>query len=383
MIKKCLICNKIFNKRTNKKYCSPKCREHARYLRRKDNFNYKHRKKINSRKYELKLKEKNKIKRENFISQKIREMQTLSAAMGGKCIDNRYINAFHKLKWKCKNGHIWFARLSCIKDGCWCPYCANVKKKTINDMHKLAAKKEGTCLSEKYTNMITKLNWRCKNGHSWDALPSSISSGSWCPICSQGISERICRGFFEKIFKVKFNIGKYKWLLSPKKAPMQLDGYNKKLKLAFEYQGIQHYKLNGIRYTKQNLNYQKQCDQIKRDQCKEKRITLIEVPYTIKYNDMEKYILNEYYKNTNIKIPYKNIDYLQFDTYSIDKIKEMQEIAASKGGKCLSKIYINNYTPLKWICKNKHIWNTTAHHIRRGTWCPICYKSKRFKYWRN
>ena len=155
------------------------------------------------------------------------------------------------------------------------------------------------------------------------------------------------------------------------------DGYNKNLNLAFEYQGIQHYKLNGIRYNKKGLDYQQQCDQIKRDKCKEKAITLIEVPYTVKYENMEKYILNKYFKATRIKIPFKNINYQKFNVYSINKIKEMQDIAKSKSGQCLSKIYINNYTPIQWKCKNNHKWKATAHSIRNGSWCLECAGHKK------
>jgi hypothetical protein len=373
---KCKNCNIKIEKVTNKKFCSPKCREHVRYLKRKDNSNYRIRQKIRSQKYELKTKKQIKLNKNESNNKRLRDMQALAKSRGGKCLSDKYINSHTKSAWECKEKHIWRALFSSIKDGSWCPYCAKVKKRTIEEMRELAISRGGKCLSKTYTNMLTKLEWECENQHIWFALPHSVIGGSWCPICSQGISERICRSFFEKIFNAKFHIGKYKWLLSPKNANMQLDGYNKKLKLAFEYQGIQHYKLNGIRFNKKDLDYQQQCDQIKRDTCKLKDITLIEVPYTIKYEDMEKFIIDKYYKLTGINIPFKNINYKEFNVYSIDKIKEMQDIAKSHGGECLSKIYINNYTSLKWRCGIKHIWYTTAHHIRRGSWCPTCARIK-------
>jgi len=42
-------------------------------------------------------------------------------------------------------------------------------------------------------------------------------------------------------------------------------------------------------------------------------------------------------------------------------IKEMQEIAESRGGKCLSKEYVNNYTKLKWQCDEGHTWKATPN----------------------
>lgn len=373
---KCKNCNIKIEKVTNKKFCSAKCREHARYLKRKDTSNYKIKQKIRSQKYGLKTKERKKVNRVKFNDKRLQDMRTLAESRGGKCLSDKYINSHTKSTWECKEKHVWNALFSSLRDGCWCPYCAKVKKRTIEEMRELAISRGGKCLSKTYTNMLTKLEWECENQHIWFALPHSIIGGSWCPICSQGISERICRSFFEKIFNTNFSTGFYNWLISPKKSKLQLDGYNKKLNLAFEYQGIQHYKLNGIRYNKQELDYQQQCDQIKRDTCKEKRITLIEVPYTIKYEDMEKFIIDKYFISTGIKILFKNIDYKKFNVYSTDKLKEMQDIAKSHRGECLSKIYINNYTPLKWRCEKRHIWYATAHHIRRGTWCNICVRQK-------
>ena len=53
-------------------------------------------------------------------------------------------------------------------------------------------------------------------------------------------------------------------------------------------------------------------------------------------------------------------------------IEEMQEIAKSRGGKCLSKEYVNNYNKLKWQCAKGHIWEAVPYNVKRGCWCLIC-----------
>ncbi len=58
--------------------------------------------------------------------------------------------------------------------------------------------------------------------------------------------------------------------------------------------------------------------------------------------------------------------------YAKGSIKEMQEIAIKRKGKCLSTNYINNKTPLKWQCKEGHEWFATPPSIKRGTWCLKC-----------
>ena len=54
-------------------------------------------------------------------------------------------------------------------------------------------------------------------------------------------------------------------------------------------------------------------------------------------------------------------------------IADMQEFAARKGGRCLSKKYVNRYVKLTWQCKMKHMWKTSPCSITRGRWCPECY----------
>ena len=53
-------------------------------------------------------------------------------------------------------------------------------------------------------------------------------------------------------------------------------------------------------------------------------------------------------------------------------IEQMQEIARERGGKCLSKIYMNAYSKLTWQCKEGHQWEAVPGEIKRGRWCPAC-----------
>lgn len=60
-------------------------------------------------------------------------------------------------------------------------------------------------------------------------------------------------------------------------------------------------------------------------------------------------------------------------------IEDMQQLAKSRGGKCLSKFYINNHSMYIWQCSKEHIWEMLPLSIRRGSWCPICNKKQ--PYW--
>lgn len=53
-------------------------------------------------------------------------------------------------------------------------------------------------------------------------------------------------------------------------------------------------------------------------------------------------------------------------------IEEMQRIAQSRGGECLSPQYMGKRTHLIWRCHDRHTWRARPMSIRAGTWCPEC-----------
>ena len=114
----------------------------------------------------------------------ISEMQEIAKKKGGQCLSERYINGHTNLTWQCKKGHQWDATPANVKRGSWCPACAGSKRGTIKKMREIAEEHGGQCLSLEYINSITKLTWRCKKGHQWDATPHSLHEGHWCPVCA-------------------------------------------------------------------------------------------------------------------------------------------------------------------------------------------------------
>jgi len=55
---------------------------------------------------------------------------------------------------------------------------------TIEEIHEVAAKRGGKCLSKTYKNTRVKLLWQCKYGHRWKSSYKVVGSGSWCPKCA-------------------------------------------------------------------------------------------------------------------------------------------------------------------------------------------------------
>ena len=49
-----------------------------------------------------------------------------------------------------------------------------------------------------------------------------------------------------------------------------------------------------------------------------------------------------------------------------------KKIAAEHNGRCLSEAYTNRHQKLFWECSDGHRWEATSDSVSRGTWCPYC-----------
>jgi len=107
--------------------------------------------------------------------------------------------------------------------------------------------------------------------------------------------ELACKEAAQRIFRKKFIKVRPDYLRNEETGHnLELDVFNEEIGLAIEYSGQQHYKY--IPYF--HKNYEAYLKQVKRDEmkerkCKEKGIKLIVVPYTVKIEDIEDFILQE------------------------------------------------------------------------------------------
>jgi len=110
-----------------------------------------------------------------------------------------------------------------------------------------------------------------------------------------------CRNVLEDMFRRPFKKYRPDFLNNPVTGGsfnMELDCYNPELKLAVEYSGKQHYEyVPYFHKNKEAFLNQKYRDELKRRMCKDNMITLIEVPYTVKIQDIRGYLTNKLLKN--------------------------------------------------------------------------------------
>lgn len=248
----------------------------------------------------------------------IEKMKQKALENEGQCVSTEYKNNSTPLHFKCANGHDFYSKPMNIAAGTWCPECNSSKKGTIEEMQQLAINRGGKCLSSVYVDTHSKLEFICRKGHHFEKIPRDIRNNRWCTTCRNYTGERLTNELFKSIFKDDFRKVKPSWLLNDRGNRMELDGYNEKLKLAFEYQGEQHYEfVPHYHKTLEKLEIRKKDDELKLTLCQEHGIILIQVPYTVAFNELQNFIETEFEKLSGIKPPItQRLDYKRLNIYN-------------------------------------------------------------------
>jgi len=236
----------------------------------------------------------------------LEECQGLAISRGGKCLSTEYINAHISMEWKCEKNHTWFANINNVKHAnTWCPTCSGHDKLTLEECQELAISREGECLSTEYINNQTHMKWKCKEGHTWFAVFNSVKQGySWCPYCSKSRSEKLCREILEEYTGLPFASIRPDWLKNGVSGHnLELDGFCEDLRLAFEYQGKQHYEyIPHFHRNEGDFERQQERDKLKLELCKKHNIDVLIIPHTLSYqneNELRIFIKEELIKCLN------------------------------------------------------------------------------------
>jgi hypothetical protein len=261
---------------------------------------------------------------ENVLDPKVlHELRHIANQRGGECLSRRYVNTLSRLQWRCALGHQRHATLaSIIRTNTWCPVCAGNRKLKLKDLSRIARERGGKCLSRKYFNAHTPLQWECKSGHRWKAAAEQVKAGlhrkgTWCPRC---YDERRC-------FRPKATIEDMRNLASIRGGTCGSDCYSGSLEQLL------------WRCAKGHQWYA--------------------VPGRIKRGSWCPVCAG------NQKL----------------KLKDYRRLAASNGGKCLSMKYKNNDAKLRWRCaKGPRMACHGIKHQARDLVCKVRarHKERRF-----
>lgn len=230
-----------------------------------------------------------------------------------------------KVKWICKNGHRFQARVFNRFQGAGCRYCA---KKVVTPEYNLKViysdiakdwdyKRNYPLRPEKVMpHSRVVVYWDCEFGHKKRASVGNRVNGNGCAACKKIVASK------------DHNLAKYSPFL-----------------------------VNEWDYDK---NYP---------------LTPYDVaPFSDKkvawkcYGKKHEWVATISDRSRGSKCP-------QCTPHSRNKIitiEDIQILAKKKGGECLSEKYVSRNSKLQWKCKEGHIWETSLTYVKSGSWCRIC-----------
>jgi len=117
----------------------------------------------------------------------IEDARALAELKGGKCLSTKYRNNISKLEWECSSGHQWNSSYASMTKN-WCKKCSIDKKKliVIKQIEKFCFTYGIICVdTAKYKTRTQILKWKCHNGHEWKThWASARASKLGCPKCN-------------------------------------------------------------------------------------------------------------------------------------------------------------------------------------------------------
>ena len=307
-----------------------------------------------------------------------------------------YINQRTPVSLKClKHNKVITKEPQVFLRGHGCDLCAkedstaNLSVRTLNEINNFVSKLNGKCLSKTYLNNESKLDFECNAGHkflkSWSEVKNSLR---WCPKCSPNrlIGETIARLMLEHLLKIKLPS-----LYIKQMDGLQLDGYNEPQKIAFEYQGYQHF-TDKSHFHQSNKRFEEQLkrDQYKKALCKQYGIALIEI---FEFKTIRSGRIQLFFEQVKEKLRELNIRYYN-EPFELDLIElyqgrksELYKLAKEVVEKNNGKIqeFIGSESKHTYFCEKGHeIKNRILGVIiKANASCPLCESERRFEELKN
>jgi len=233
----------------------------------------------------------------------------------GQCLSDYYVNAFHPMQWRCKEGHTFEATMvqtrGRMQRKTFCPTCIDKghKRRFYRRLEVMAHLHDGLVISKAYTHSRTPMRFQSIDDHQWSTPPENILRGHWCRSCSDESRRHT------------------------------IDDMHK---LAVE----RNYKCLSTEYYAWDIPLTWECD---------KGHIYESAPRSFRLNGCKRCAYDR----------------------RLYTLEDLQQVAADNKGKCLSKTYLGSKNTQLWECANGHQWETTFKVILSGSWCRHCANLRR------
>ena len=181
-----------------------------------------------------------------------------------------------------------------------CNKCSNTYRRNNDEFIELAKKVHNNKYSYENTNFVnmrTPVTISCPKHGEFLQGPSPHLKGQGCPVCNESSGELFIYNLLknnsvdfkrEKKFQDCFHKSE-----TGRCTPLEFDFYIPTMNTCIEYDGKQHFEPIAYYGGEEGFKKSVKRDKIKNQYCKKNGIKLIRIPYTMKKEEIEPYILKE------------------------------------------------------------------------------------------
>jgi hypothetical protein len=185
----------------------------------------------------------------------------------------------------------------------------------LDELRQIARSRGGECLSRVFRGVMEKHEFRCARGHAWLAIAANVKARTWCPKCKP---ETIAR------------------------ATRDPNGLARMKEVAVQRGGV----FLSDAYTSVNDRYRWRCAK------------------GHEWETTPSDVLKGTWCPKCAKVARR------------DTLETMRQIAAERGGQCLSDAYVHQHAKLLWRCAKGHEWWARPGNVKNGrSWCPTCSRT--------
>lgn len=309
-------------------------------------------------------------------SRTLADLRKAAGAHKGRCLSRAYAGMNEAHEWRCAKGHVFEMRaLAVVKNGAWCRTCSGQRPHTLESMQALAKQRGGKCLSKRYESVDKKLRWQCAAGHVWESIPYLVLGGAWCPACRSG------------------RLPPAQMLAQMRKTARQrggkclADGYVR-AKHPYEWQcGKGHHwtrDWDGIQsgawcpLCRGHLPPEEALAQL-RAIAKQRGGVCVSKRYVDSTSELQWRCSEGHRWRTSASNVRSGRWCAKCAGIAPVTLREAQQLARSRGGKCLAKQLNNSSESVRWRCEDGHIWSAPVSRVKNAnSWCPECARKPRY-----
>lgn len=241
------------------------------------------------------------------------------------------------------------------------------RQATLSKLREVAERRGGQLLSRTYLGAASKLLWQCHQGHRWHALPSSVlkpgtdAKGTWCPQCA-----RVVPLTLEELGHIAASRGGE--CLSARyensHAPMRW-----RCKHGHEWEQT-------ATVIKHRQAWCPTCSG--RRSLKDAKAAAVEKGGALVSKTFTRHDGMLRWKCSCGRLFMQSLKRVERGSWCptccprTTTVGALAQLAAARGGKCLTRTVLKSHEKYRWRCAKGHEWETQLGGVRNGSWCPHC-----------